>query len=425
MPASVNRASELRTASPTLVMNERMRDMESSGYEVYKFGFGQSPFPVLRFMVDSLKRHAHQKDYLPVQGYLPLRQAIVNYYNKDKELYSPDQLIIGPGSKELIWSVIFSFDGEIILPQPSWVSYAPQAELANKKIHWLPTSLNDNWIIDPEVLAKIAGSSDHPKLIILNYPNNPSGTGANIVQMKAIAEVCRQHNIIVLHDEIYGRLSFDKPHVSFAEIAPELTIRCNGISKWAGAGGWRLGFQIFPSQLAALKQRVLYMASETYSCVSTPIQMASVEAFTELEKMDDYISNCRSILYKIGNWVCDLLNKNNVHCQRPQGGFYIFPDFNNYNKVFQKLGVTTSDQFCELLLNETGVALLPGSVFGMDKENLVARLAYVDFDGEKLLNIIENKPELFHANDSIVSLFPKVGNGINKLIQWLKLKSFH
>ncbi len=234
--------------SATLKINEISRNLEKDGNEIIKFGFGQSPFQVPDKIIEELKKNASQKSYLPVQGLSELREAIAIYESKKKNKnYKFNQVIVGPGSKELMFLLHLSFDGEIILPSPSWVSYRPQSLIADNKLHWVETSAENNWYPNPEDIEKLILNNKKKKfLIILNSPNNPSGQVCK--NFKALSNVIKKYEVIVLADEIYSELTFDGNYDSIANYCPENVIISNGLSKWCGAGGWRLGYFIIPEK---------------------------------------------------------------------------------------------------------------------------------------------------------------------------------
>ena len=192
--------------SSTLLINETSKEMERNGKTIYKFGFGQSPFPVPDKLVEKLKENAHQKDYLPAKGLLNLRQAISKSLIKKKyKNFTENNIVIGPGSKELMFLLQICFDGDLILPAPSWVSYEPQSIIAKNNVHWIQTSADSNWHVTAKQIEEVAKKiKSQNKLIILNSPNNPSGTNAK--NLKELAEVFEKHNFTVLSDEIYTDL---------------------------------------------------------------------------------------------------------------------------------------------------------------------------------------------------------------------------
>ena len=141
--------------SSTLVINEKSKELILKGHKVVNFGFGQSPFPVPENIVNTLKKNAHRKEYLPIQGLPALRDAISNYlFKKTGVRYPKENIIITPGSKEAMLLMHVAFNGEIILPAPSWVSYEPQAQIGLNKVHWIQTSRENNWFPTPKELEK-------------------------------------------------------------------------------------------------------------------------------------------------------------------------------------------------------------------------------------------------------------------------------
>lgn len=239
--------------SQTLLVNQVSLSRVDNNQPIFKFGFGQSPFPVPKQISQALADAAHRKEYMSVQGHLPLRQAIVNFHqHQEGKNWHADNIIVGAGSKILLFCVMAAFkQAEILLPAPSWVSYAPQGELAGHKVTWLTTDFADKWRLSPQQLDQYCcnrETPDIPLLLILNYPNNPSGQTYTGQELSQLAEVMRKHNIIVIADEIYSLLSYEKKQASLANYYPEACIVSSGLSKWCGAGGWRLGFMHIPAQ---------------------------------------------------------------------------------------------------------------------------------------------------------------------------------
>ena len=193
-----------------------------------------------------------------------------------------------------------AFKGEILLPAPSWVSYQPQALIAKNKVHWMQTSMDNNWFPSVEELEnKIKKLKNKNILLFLNSPNNPSGTVCK--NLSEIAKIAKKYKLIILSDEIYSELTFNKEYKSISNFYPERTIVSNGLSKWCGAGGWRLGFFAIPNHLKELKNSLKILCSESFSSVSAPIQYAALEAY----KGDHtkYLDKVRNILEFIGNYV--------------------------------------------------------------------------------------------------------------------------
>ena len=393
--------------SSTLAINETSRKLEEQGKKIFKFGFGQSPFKVPTDVVEELKTNAHQNQYLPMQGLSKLRDAVAKYTSVKKNFnYKSENVIIGPGSKELMFLLHIIFDGEIILPAPSWVSYAPQAILGRNKVKILQTKAENNWFpTAKEIEEFIIKDKNKNYLLFINSPNNPSGQICE--NLEEIAEVANKYNLIILSDEIYSELSFEQNYKSISNYCPDKTIVSTGLSKWCGAGGWRLGYFIVPDSLNKIKDMINVLASETFSAVSAPIQYAAIKAYEN--DHSDYISKSRNILKAVGNYVYENLKSNKVLINKPQGGFYLMPEF--LNKKFN-----SSAEMCDDILNKTGVALLPGSDFGFDQNRMLARLSFTDFDGKKFMEEIKDNTKI---DDTLVyELAPKIVEGVDKLKKW-------
>ena len=401
-----NLVKDLKPSS-TLLINETSRRLEEQGKKIYKFGFGQSPFNVPEDVVMELKDNAHQNKYLPMQGLFELRNTVAKYTSKKKNYdYKSENVIIGPGSKELMFLLHVIFDGEIILPAPSWVSYAPQAILGRNKIQILQTKRENNWFPTAvEIEEVILKDKTKNYLLFLNSPNNPSGQICE--NLEEISIVAKKYNLIILSDEIYSDLSFEDNYKSISSFCPEKTIISTGLSKWCGAGGWRLGYFLIPDSLKEIKNMINVLASETFSAVSAPIQYAAIKAYKN--DYSDYINKSRNILKAVGNYVYENLRSNKVLINSPQGGFYLMPEF--LNKRFN-----SSSEMCDNILNDTGVALLPGSDFGFDKNRMLARLSFTDFDGQKFMDRI--KVGKIIDKNTIKEFAPKIIEGVDKLKKW-------
>ena len=401
-----NLVKDLKPSS-TLLINETSRKLEEQGKKIFKFGFGQSPFKVPEDVVRELKNNAHQNKYLPMQGLSELRNAVAKYTSKKKNYdYKSENVIIGPGSKELMFLLHVIFDGEIILPAPSWVSYAPQAILGRNKAQILQTKRENNWFPTASEIEEIVLKDKNKNyLLFLNSPNNPSGQICE--NLEEIASIAEKYNLIILSDEIYSELSFMNNYQSISNFCPEKTIISTGLSKWCGAGGWRLGYFLVPDSLIEIKNMINVLASETFSAVSAPIQYAAIKAYEQ--DHSKYINKSKNILGAIGNYVYENLRSNKVLINKPQGGFYLMPEF--LNKKFN-----SSSEMCDSILNDTGVALLPGSDFGFEQTKMLARLSFTDFDGQEFMNKIEDNQKI--DNDEINKFAPKIVEGVDKLKKW-------
>ncbi|MBZ2169183.1 pyridoxal phosphate-dependent aminotransferase [Marinobacter sp. F4216] len=408
--------------SSTLRINELSNHLKAEGKDIIKLGLGQSPFPVPERVVRALQDHAQEKDYLPVKGLKGLRQAISGYINRKAKLSSSwEDVLIGPGSKELLFILQLAYYGDLLIPRPSWVSYAPQARIIGRSVHWLPTHAENNWQLTAEELDIICRDDPtRPRILILNYPSNPTGCTYTEEQLLAIANVARKYRLILLSDEIYGEVHFEGKHKSIARYYPEGTIISTGLSKWAGAGGWRLGTFIFPPELRPLLDAMAIIASETFTSTSAPIQYAAIPAFEGGDDIEEYLVQSRRVLKVIGEYVHRRLCDMGAEVQKPEGAFYLFPNFSSFREILAKRDIKTSQAFCQALLESTGVATLPASDFGFVPDHLGARLAFVDFDGAQALTMAASEFGDCDLNDEFVQkACPRIVMAMDKMERWL------
>lgn len=409
--------------SPTIAINDLCKSLEKKGKTIYRMGLGQSPFPVPIPVVDTLKLHAHEKDYLPAKGLPALRDAVAKFHSmKDNVDINSENVLIGPGSKELMFVLQLVFYGDIILPTPCWVSYAPQSKIIGHNIRYIHTSFENKWKITAEQLHSFFESENDqykPRLLVLNYPGNPDGGTYSADELKQIAKVAHNYELIILSDEIYGQLHHEGKHISIAQFYPERTIISSGLSKWCGAGGWRLGTFAFPKSFNWLMEPMASVASETYTSVSAPIQYAAVRAFNGDIIIERYLWHVRRILSFIGNKSVEILLKANLKVHPPLGAFYLFVDFSPYKEQLNKKGIFRSSQLCNKLLEETGIAVLPGVAFQRPPEELTFRLAYVNFDGAKALAYSETIPISEKLSENFANDYCNmVLSGIKKIGDW-------
>jgi len=405
--------------SATLAINERSDELIAQGRKVFKLGLGQSPFPVPRSVVEALRRAAPEKDYLPVRGLRPLREQVTEFLHRRHKIErARRQVLVGPGSKELIFMTQLAYAGELLVPSPSWVSYAPQARIIGRRVTWLPTTLEDSWKLLPRTLDEYCGANPGlPRLLILNYPNNPTGVSYTDAELAALADVARRHQLLVVSDEIYADLDHHGRTASISHHYPEATIVSTGLSKWCGAGGWRLGVFSFPEELEWLCGAMAAIASETFTSVSAPIQYAAIEAFRGGPEIERYLAHCRSILRELGSHSAAVLRAAGCRLPPVDGAFYLFPEFGAVPGELQERGIDGSPELAEQLLQDTGVATLPGSVFGRPHAELTLRLSYVNFNGEQALAAAEAGEPIGEA--FIREHCPDTVEAISRIAEWV------
>ena len=411
------------TPSATVAINDRSNALRGRGREVFKLGLGQSPFPVPEEVVDALRENAHKKDYLNVKGLYNLRRTIAEHHCRTFDIEaSAEDVLIGPGSKELMFLLQLCYDGDIVIPSPAWVSYEPQARIVGRPIYRLHCSIENDWFPTAEeidLLCRNNGSGN--RILILNYPLNPTGTTLSRERLKEIADVARQNRIIILSDEIYGKLDHDGVHYSIVPFYPEGTIFSGGLSKWCGAGGWRLGLFVFPPGLRWLQDAMAAVGTETFTSTCAPVQHAAITAFEEGPEITHYLLHARRVLRALGRPLAAQIRDTGAEILDPAGAFYLFPDLSHLSDRMRSRGVTTSAEMCERLLEDTGVAVLPGVDFGRPPEELTMRIAYVDFDGAAALGASEEVPFDHPLPDDFAAKnCPRVVEAIDRLCEWVK-----
>ena len=406
--------------SATLAINQEVKRLREDGKTVYHFGFGQSPFNIHPSIVKALKENATNNHYLPSTGLPALKKEISLFLSKHQGInFDESAIFIGPGSKELLYQLIYLFDGLFLIPQGSWVSYAPQIKSKGGTIQFIKTDYKDNYKLTAKKLDAICKA--HPaiqKTIILNSPNNPTGAVYTDEELKTIADVCKQYDVIVLSDEIYSQVNFKESYSpSIAKFYPEKTIVLGGLSKVFSAGGYRLGFAAIPQTMQEVYKPLQSFFSETFSAVSSPVQFAAVKAYQMSSDLKKYILNCSQILKAISQYVYNQLEKNKIKCTQPEGAFYMVIDFETYRIKLAQLGINNAEDLCVYLLNNERIALLPGQDFYFDKKSLACRLAYVDFDGDQ----VYKSYKIAHKIDAafIKTQIPTIYEGIRKLTTFL------
>jgi len=378
----------MNAVSPTLGINERIQALRAEGRRIHHFGFGEAPFPAPPRLAAALRDHAAAKAYLPVAGLPELRAAVIAHQARltgcDPERFD---VLIGPGSKLLLFAIQLAIPGDLLLPVPSWVSYSPQAALLGQRVLPVPTTLSDEGYglsaatIDG-VIAAARAEGCNPTKLLINFPNNPAGLSIDEATLHGIAEVCRSRAVTLISDEIYGRVSYDRAYRSAARSYPEGTLVTSGLSKHLSLGGWRLGIAMVPRSIPMLFESLSFIASETWSCVAAPVQIAAIEAYAGHADIESAVHDMTAIHAIVNGAVAQRLRALGIDCPTPQGGFYSWPDF----AALLSDAFDGSDALAAALLDEAGIATLPGTAFGEPASALKLRLASCDYDGEQALS---------------------------------------
>jgi len=392
-------------------------------FGLYGFAFGQSPFPVPKIVQEALIKNADKGTYAPVPGITELRDAISRY---NKHYFgmdiSPERIYVGPGTKELIFNLLEVLHGTVILPTPAWLGYLPQIRLLKKNYHMLPARANKKF--SPDDLKKLAlRLQDRQKILILNNPHNPTGLLYDKLELEEIADVCRDQNIIVISDEIYAQTTYNfSKFISMGKIYPEGTFVTNGLSKSHAAGGYRLGYVIFPQHAVDLKRQFKKILATEYTAVSTPIQHAAVAGFEISKEMDDYFDVTRNIHQIMGEYTYHALSTiDGIKTTKPDATFYLLADFNVFATELQKAKINTSQKLSEaLIVHPYHTAIVGGDSLVLERTDFSARIAYVDYDGAKVYqNYLDNKPKSTSERVEFVkNNAPKVVAGIEMICRF-------
>jgi aspartate/methionine/tyrosine aminotransferase len=403
--------------SSTLLINEKVKELRIKGNEISHFGFGQSPFPIHPSIVTALRENAENNHYLPVAGLEELREEIVLFLKKHQNIKTTkESVLIGPGSKELLYQSILIFDAVFLIPKGSWVSYIPQIQSKGGSYHVLETNFENDFKLTSEILDTFFKHEVSTKqtVLILNSPNNPTGAVYTKEEYKALAITCRKHNIVVFSDEIYSQINFSERHSpSISAYYPEKTIVFGGLSKVFSAGGYRLGYMMLPNEMQDLQNVYKSLFSETFSCVSSPIQFAAIKAFEYNTDLQNYVATTAAILKNISAFIFKELSEVKVECTKSEGAFYMLIGFNLHKAAILKLGISNSFELANYVLENYNFAMLPGVDFGFEKEELFFRIAFVDFNGESVMKVYASHKKI--DSNFIKEYAPNVFLGIEKI----------
>jgi aspartate aminotransferase len=357
--------------SATMKITALANELKKNGHDVLSFSAGEPDFDTPQNIKDAAIMAIHQgkSKYTAATGLIELKEAICQKLKRDQSLdYKPENIVISCGGKHSLINTFLALiepGDEVLIPVPYWTSYPEQVALARGKAVFLYPQKNQGLKITPQQLAKAIGP--RTKLLILNSPANPSGVVYAKSELKDLARVLVEKQLMVISDEIYEKLVYtDHEHVSIASLAEKmkkLTVLINGVSKSYAMTGWRIGDLAANKEIA---QAVGKIQSQMTSNPTTISQWASIEALkgsqASMEKMKEEFKKRRDCIVAMLNQILG------VQCLLPEGAFYVFPDISELFGRKTKSGHTirNSEDFCRLLLVDTFVACVPGSAFGAD-----------------------------------------------------------
>ena len=354
--------------SQTVAMTAKAHDLKNQGLDVITLSAGEPDFNVPDYIkdaaIDAINENYHK--YSPVDGFLDLKKAICKKFKRDNNLdYNTDQIVVSTGAKQSIANVCMSLinkGDEVVIPTPYWVSYSAMVSLADG----IPVFVNPDENANYKVTAKQIESAitDKTKMIMLNSPNNPSGSVFSEQEYLEFSKVLLKYpKIIIVSDEIYEHINYGSKSVSFANLPGmyERTVTVNGISKAFAMTGWRIGYLAAPKVLAKACNKMQGQITSGANCIA---QRATIKALEEspekIKYMVDEFKIRRDLIINLVNQINGFEVK-----QPPDGAFYIFPEVSElFGKTFKGQTVNDANDLSMLILEKAHVATVPGDAFG-------------------------------------------------------------
>ncbi len=378
--------------SPTLAVAAKAMQMKAEGRNVINLGAGEPDFDTPEYIKEAaiVAIKAGHTKYTPVDGIPELKEAICNKFKRDNGLdYKLNQILVSVGGKQSFYNLCQAFinaGDEVIIPAPFWVSYPDIVLLADGKPVIIPTTHEMRYKINAEQLEKAI--TPKTKLFVINSPSNPSGIAYSFEELKALGEVLKKHpQVLIATDDMYEHIIWSQPFVNILDACPELysrTIVLNGVSKAYSMTGWRIGYAGGPAPLINAMKTVQSQST------SNPCSIAQRAAVAALNGGEESIKEMVKAFHERHDYVAKRLNEiQGVDVIPADGTFYIFPSI---KKIIEKHGYANDLEFSNKLLEETGLALVPGSAFGNEGSLRISFATNIDILKDalnRLQNFIE------------------------------------
>ena len=375
----MNLSSKAKQINPsiTLEITAKAKALKEDGINVVSFGAGEPDFNTPDNIIKAAIKAMNEgkTKYTPASGILDLRKAICKKFKNDNNLeYKPSQIVVSTGAKQSLantFMAILNKGDEVIIPVPYWVSYPELVKLADGVPVLVNTKKENDYKYSIEELRKVVNSKT--KAILINSPNNPTGSIYSKEDLLEIASFAKEHDLIIISDEIYEKLIYDnEKHISIASLskdAYERTIVINGLSKSYAMTGWRVGYSACSEEISKLMGSI---QSHITSNINSISQYAAIEA---LEGPQDSIKSMIIEFEKRRNYMIDRIEKiNGLSLIKAKGAFYIMVDVSKfYGKSINGNIIKTSLDFSKSILKEENLAVIPGIAFGLDN---YIRLSY-------------------------------------------------
>lgn len=354
-------------ASATLAMAAKARELKQQGVDIIGLSLGEPDFNTPEFIKQAAIEAVEDNynSYTPVDGYLELKEAVCRKFKRDNQLdYQPSQIVVSTGAKQSIANaiqVLVDPGDDVLLVAPYWVSYAAIVMLAEGNPIEIYSDIETEFKITPEQLE--AAITPKTKMVVINSPNNPSGSVYTEAEYRALAEVLEKYpEIFVLSDEIYEHINYGVPHFSFARIESmyDRTITVNGVAKAFAMTGWRVGYIGAPDWIAKACTKMQGQITSGTNCIAQRATIAALDASVDQIRymIDEFASRRELILELLGSVDGFKLNQ-------PKGAFYVFPDISHYfGKILRGKTIENASDFALYLLEEAHVATVTGEAFG-------------------------------------------------------------
>ena len=353
--------------SATLAMAAKARELKAEGKDIIGLSLGEPDFNTPDFIKEAAKTAIDENynSYTPVDGYAELKQAIITKFKRDNNInYKPSQIVVSTGAKQCLANValvLLNEGDEVILPCPYWVSYADIVKLSDGIPVEVKTSIENDFKMTPQQLE--AAITPKTKMIWFSSPCNPSGSVYSKSELKALADVLKNHpNIYVVSDEIYEHINFIGGHASMAEFEDmyDRTITVNGVSKAFAMTGWRIGFLGAPEAIARACNKMQGQITSGANCIAQRAVITALEASpTKVQYMIDEFKVRRDLILGL------LSDIDGFTCNTPEGAFYVFPDVTAFfGKTLNGTLIKNATDFSLYLLEAALVATVTGDAFG-------------------------------------------------------------
>lgn len=376
--ARLNRIKE----SLTIGMAKKARELKAEGKDIISLSLGEPDFDTPNHVKEAAIQAIHlgKTKYTPVGGIPELKKAICAKFSRDYDLdITPQEVMVSTGAKQCIMNAILSLvdhNDEVIIPLPYWVSYSEMVAFAGGKSVFIPAKFEDGFALDIDAMER--SINEKTKVILFSSPSNPAGSSLSLEQLKQIANLVKKHpQITIISDEIYEHINFEGVHTSisqFKEIKNQLIV-INGVSKGFAMTGWRIGYMVGPQSIIAACDK---LQGQFTSGANSIAQWAAVEAINgDMKPSIEMVSTFK----KRRDMMVNLLREiPGIETDIPKGAFYLFPRVSSfYGKKLGQTTINNSLDFCDYILNEALVSIVPGIAFGMDDH---IRISYASSEEE-------------------------------------------